>query len=148
MEKLSVESQKELKMIVSEASLGKDKYKTVLSSGRHVVIGDEPLADGGTDQGMSPYQFVLTGLAACKVMTLRFYADREQWPLDYIHARLEMDVQKREGAMHSEIKTFFRFEGPLTEEQKKKLLVIADRCPVHKLLNGSFQIESLMATSE
>jgi putative redox protein len=132
-------------MIVVEAQIGTDHYKTLLKSGVHTVIGDEPIPDGGTDLGLAPYQFVLTGLAACKVMTVRFYADREQWPLTSVEARLEMEV-KREGSQTiSEIIAILTFQGDLSQSQKDKLLLIADKCPVHKMLMGDFVIQSRFA---
>jgi putative redox protein len=135
-------------MTTVSASIGRDHYKTDIKTGQHHLIGDEPIADGGTDLGLAPYQFILSGLAACKVMTVRFYADRESWPLDRVEAELTMQVI-REGIITSaQIVAKLSFEGNLTDAQKQKLLLIADKCPVHKLLMGNFAIESVLAASD
>ncbi len=126
------------------ASIGRDHYKTLLTAGRHHILADEPLDEGGTDLGLAPYQFVLAGLAACKVMTVRFYADRENWPLERVDANLVMDVQREGSKTIVDINAQLQFTGNLSSEQKQKLLIIADKCPVHKLLLGQISITSVL----
>jgi putative redox protein len=127
------------------AQIGRDHYKTEIKAGQHLIIGDEPTADGGTDLGLAPYQFLLSGLAACKVMTVRFYADREGWPLISATALLTMEVTRVGATTQTSITAQMSFVGDLSPDQRNKLLLIGDKCPVHKVLTGQITISSELA---
>jgi putative redox protein len=129
-------------MTTVHASLHGQSYKTTLRTGAHEIIADEPIADGGEDLGPAPYQLLLSSLAACKVMTVRFYAKREQWPLEHVEAELEMETKREGSQTFAHIEAKLTFQGDLSDEQRSKLLLIADKCPVHKLLQGQFSIQS------
>ena len=114
------------------------------------MIADEPKSFGGNDFGASPYQLVASGLAACTVMTLRMYANHKKWDLQevYCHIRHEKthlkDCEDCENPK-SKIDKFSReleIIGNLDEAQRKRLLEIADRCPVHRTLEGKAHIET------
>jgi putative redox protein len=130
-------------MTTAHATLQAISYKTTIQTGAHTIIADEPIADGGEDQGPAPYQLLLSALAACKVMTVRFYAKREQWPLEQVEAELTMETTREGIKTTAHIKAQLSFQGDLSPEQRAKLLLIADKCPVHKLLQGDFVIESV-----
>lgn len=108
---------------------------------------DEPEAYGGTDKGMTPYGFLSAGLGACTSMTIRMYARRKKWPLTSVWVDVKYDAMHAQDANggHSRIDTFLReihLEGDLDEGQRNRLLEIADRCPVHKTLEGAAKIKT------
>ena len=115
---------------------------------KHHVLADEPVAYGGTDQGLSPYGFLSAGLGSCTSMTIRMYARRKGWPLahvqvdvshDKVHAQ---DAGQQTGAKADTFRRRIKLEGNLSEEQRQRLLEVADRCPVHKTLESSAVIET------
>ncbi|MEL6598938.1 MAG: bifunctional alpha/beta hydrolase/OsmC family protein [Pseudomonadota bacterium] len=115
---------------------------------KHHVLADEPVAYGGTDLGLTPYQFLSAGLAACTSMTVRMYARRKGWPLDHIsvdvtHDKVHASDCETCDMSESKIDQFVRevtFEGPLNDEQRERLLQIADKCPVHRTLEGQANV--------
>lgn len=122
--------------------IGRDHYTTALKAGKHLLTGDEPLTEGGADLGPNPYEFILLGLATCTCATLRMYADRQQIALDEVHVRLTMEVFREAGETKTVIKKEIDLKGDgISAEQKNKLLMIADKCPVHRLLEGDVRIE-------
>ncbi len=118
----------------------------IQSGPRHYAVADEPASYGGTDQGMSPYGFVSSGLGACTSMTIRMYARRKGWPLTGITVDVCHDkVHAQDAGLVSDGKVDLfrrkiRLEGPLDQTQRARLLEIADKCPVHRTLEGSAQI--------
>ena len=120
---------------VSESGLG--PYGQVVTAGRHVMGADEPEPLGGRDTGASPYEYVLAGLGACTAMTLRMYAERHGWPLEKVSVDLRHDKIAAPGDGGGKVDCFERvihLAGPLSDEQKAKLLDIASRCPVSRTL--------------
>ncbi|SPH17597.1 hypothetical protein DEA8626_01120 [Defluviimonas aquaemixtae] len=119
---------------------------------KHHALADEPTDYGGTDRGMTPYGFLAAGLGACTSMTIRMYARRKKWPLthvrvdvshDKVHAEDCADCEK--GAKIDVFKREITLEGDLDEEQRAKLLEIADKCPVHRTLESASHIETRLA---
>ena len=131
------------------ASLEQDeKFTTNLKVGDHYLIADEPKSFGGNNFGPSPYEFLSAGLAACTVMTIQMYARRKNWNVGNVSVHIDyskehaIDCQECEKDS-SKIDTFKReikLVGNLTDEQKAKLMQIADKCPVHKTLHSKTQI--------
>jgi putative redox protein len=117
---------------------GEGKFQQRIEVGPHALQGDEPVALGGDDTGPDPYELVLAGLGACTSMTVKMYADKKGWPLTAVE--VELGAAKQEGAWV--VKRSIRLEGALTEEQRARLLDIAEKCPVHKTLTGEIRIES------
>jgi putative redox protein len=124
------------------------KFQQNVSIGPHRLLADEPVAAGGEDSGPGPYDFVLAGLGACTSMTMRLYADRKSMPLDRvtvtlkhnkIHAEDCADCETRAG-MLDQIDLLIAMEGDLDAEQRKKLMEIADKCPVHRTLTSEIHI--------
>ncbi|MCY4178694.1 MAG: bifunctional alpha/beta hydrolase/OsmC family protein [Litoreibacter sp.] len=112
---------------------------------------DEPVAYGGTDKGMTPYGFLSAGLGACTSMTIRMYARRKNIPLTHVWVDVKHDAMHAQDADggHSKIDKFLReihLEGDLTDEQRTRLLQIADKCPVHKTLESSAEIETRLVS--
>lgn len=122
---------------VSASETGAGKLQLLIKSGAHQIIADEPRDVGGLGSGMSPYELVSAGLAACSVMTMRLYADRKGFPLH--RARTTVKHEKIAGMMPAD--RFIRvitLEGPLDAEQRQRIAAIADRCPVDlTLIRGS-----------
>jgi putative redox protein len=128
------------------------KFENEIQIGRHRLIGDEPRVAGGEDRGPDPYGFVLAALGSCISMTLTLYADRKQWPLEGVEIRLshskiywedcgECDETDGEaGTMLDRIQREVILEGPLDDAQRKRLLDIAGKCPVHRTLTGKVVI--------
>lgn len=118
----------------------------------HHVLADEPEAYGGTNRGMSPYGFLAAGLGACTSMTIRMYARRKGWPLTHVHVDVCHDKMHAQDAAGGEkIDGFIReiqLEGKLSDEQRQKLLEIADKCPVHRTLERASQITTRLAAQE
>ena len=134
---------------VRVVATGKGKFQQAISvGGRHRLIADEPVAYGGGDTGAGPYDFVLAGLGACTAMTMRMYADRKQIPLEgvavtlrqaKIHAEDCADCETKEG-MIDRIERDIELGGPLDESNRRRLLEIADKCPVHRTLESEIDI--------
>ncbi len=127
-----------------------DAFTTRMKAGNHTFLADEPISAGGKDYGPTPYQFLSSGLASCTSMTLQMYAKRKKWPLEdvethvYYSRKHEKDCEDCENS-NSKIDTFKReikLYGDLDEKQKKRLLEIADRCPVHKSLTSATNIKT------
>ncbi|WP_288943981.1 bifunctional alpha/beta hydrolase/OsmC family protein [uncultured Roseovarius sp.] len=115
---------------------------------KHHMLADEPQAYGGTDKGMSPYGFLSAGLGACTSMTIRMYARRKGWPLDHVSVDVSHDkVHAQDAAAQGNAKAdrfrrVIRLEGDLDDDQRAKLLEIADKCPVHRTLERSAKVET------
>lgn len=119
-------------------------FRTELSAGGHLIVADEPKSVGGGEQGPTPYGLLQAALGACTVMTLRMYADRKGWPLEQAVTRLRHDKIHAADCESCEEGTKGRVDriervveiigDTLTDEQRARLLEIADKCPVHKTL--------------
>ena len=131
-------------------------YRTVIAAGRHSFVVDEPAALGGTDTGPTPYDLVGGALGSCTAITLRMYADRKQWPLEGVtvavthsrthavdDARCDSDDSARLDVLHRSIE----LHGDLDDEQRAKLLEIADKCPVHRTLDQGVRIDTVLTRS-
>jgi putative redox protein len=132
-----MENENEL-LVSAEAHITHAQYQTIVTSDNHTLIADEPAELGGTDKGMSPYNLLLASLASCTVITLRMYIDRKMWVVNDIG--IHLDMFKTQSGVRIESK--LTFKGAITDEQKKRLITIADACPIHKILVGNIVINT------
>jgi putative redox protein len=138
-------------VVVTDARTG--RYTQRITAGRHLLTADEPVSIGGADAGPNPYELLLAALGACKSMTVRMYADRKGLPLhrttvrlrhDRVHAK-DCEECEQEAGMLSRIRSEIDIEGPLDDQDRRRLLEIADRCPVHRTLNSEIVFEATEA---
>jgi len=139
------------KVLVRETREGKFTNQVVV--GRHVIRADEPVAAGGLDSGLSPYDLLCAALGACTAMTIRLYADLKGIPVERISVELKHDkihaadcaeCETREGKI-DRIERLIGLEGNLDELQRNKLLEIANKCPVHRTLHSEVVIPTRLA---
>jgi len=124
-----------------------DDYTTEIQADEHSLIADEPISFGGNDFGMSPYELLNASLGACTAMTLKMYARRKKWPLEDVLVHLSYSkTQKYEEHKSSPEKSTSRIDrfereleliGELSQDQKRRLLEIANKCPVHRTIASS-----------
>jgi len=134
-------------------SEGNHKFLRDVSSDNHQWLADEPKRVGGDDLGPDPYEHLLAALGTCTSMTIRMYANRKGWPLEDVHVQLEhsrhhgADCENCEDA-NSKVEVITRaikLSGPLDEGQRERLIEIANRCPVHRTLEGDLRIDTVSA---
>ena len=135
-------------VVVTET--GDGKFAQTINVGRHWLRADEPQSVGGDDTGLTPYQLLSASVGACTSMTIRMYANRKKWPLgrisvrvnhDKIHAEDCAECEAREGRI-DRIEREIQIEGELTDEQRARVLEIADKCPVHRTLHSQVLVTS------
>ncbi|HYW94846.1 MAG TPA: OsmC family protein [Bacteroidales bacterium] len=118
-------------------------YQSIITNGKHTIIGDEPESSKGTDLGLSPTELVLAGLAMCKVATVRYVARKKGISIGEVNAQLSQQVGRSDnGKLSTSVKVAISIDGDLNEDQKAELLKQADNCYVHQMLNGEWNIES------
>jgi putative redox protein len=126
------------------------RYLQKISVGPHLLHADELSDVGGADAGPSAYELLLAALGACIGTTLRMFADRKQWPLQTVHVSLshrkipieESEESDAKSGMVDRIDAGVSLTGNLTEEQRSRLLEIAEKCPVHRTLVSQIQIQT------
>lgn len=125
------------------ASSGEGKLTQVVMAGRHVLRADEPVEAGGDDLGPTPHEYLLAALGSCTAITLRMVAARKGWPLAHVEVHLRRGkLPAEQGGAATLILRDIVLEGQLDEDQRRKLLEIAEKCPVHKTLTGDITIVS------
>ena len=142
------------KVIVSETGGG--KFQQTIAIGPHRLTADEPVAAGGLDSGPGPYDLLLTGLGACTSMTLRIYAEHKKLPLERVSVKLSHskihavdceECETKEGRI-DRIERTLTLTGELDADQRKRLIEIADKCPVHRTLTSEMNIRTTEARAE
>ena len=121
-----------------------------IEAGSHRFVTDEPASFGGTDTGPSPYDLLMAALGSCTSMTIGLYARKRRWPLEEItvslhhskiHAQDCDDCETKDGKV-DRIWREIHLTGALTDEQRAKLMEIADKCPVHQTLTSEINIKT------
>jgi len=134
---------------------GDDGYTTQVKAGDHSFLADEPESVGGKNLGPTPYDLLVAALGTCTSMTLRMYADHKKWPLEEVMVHLQHEKIHKDDCEHAEDKGSkidqiireIELKGNLDDDQRKRLLEIADRCPVHKTLHSEIQVETKLYES-
>ena len=130
-----------------------DKFLCRVQAGRHALLADEPEENGGKDLGPDPYHYLASALGTCTVMTLNMYARHKKIPVKRVHCEVAHDrihaedcesCEKRSGKV-DRLKRVITIEGDLDEDQRSRMLEIADRCPVHRTLENEIRVESRLA---
>jgi putative redox protein len=116
-------------------------YQSIISNGTHSIVGDEPIKSNGTNLGMSPSELVLSGLALCKVATVRYIARQKGWEIGEVKAELSQEVKRSPEGLKTNIKVAMQIEGDLSSEQKEELLKQADACYIHRQIMAEWDIE-------
>jgi putative redox protein len=128
------------------------KFQQEILTGPHRLFADEPIKLGGLDSGPGPYDYLLAGLGACTSMTIRLYADFKKIPLENVSVRLnhEKKIHAQDCAncetkvsKVDHIDRAITLEGPLDADQRKRLMEIADKCPVHQTLQSKVEISTV-----
>ena len=122
------------------AIIGKDHFRTeVIASGKTVIV-DEAEELGGTNAGPSPGELMLISLASCTAITLRMYADRKKWEVSKITVEVASEKMSSKTIFNCEIS----LEGDLEEDQRQRLLQIANACPIHRLLTNPIEVNTIL----
>ncbi len=138
---------------VEVSETGDGRFTQEVRIGRHRFSADEPVEQGGLDQGPSPYDLLLAALGACTAMTLRLYAERRGFALAHVsvellHAKIHAedcaDCETRTGLV-DHIERVITLRGSLTAQERDKLLAIADKCPVHRTLHSEISVDTRLA---
>ena len=123
------------------AHIGNELYKVEIKSpSGNVLIADEPIEKGGKNLGFGPTELLASSLAACTSATVRMYTERKGWDLQEMKVDVELD--RDEAANKTVIKRKVEFIGNLNEEQRARLLHVANACPVHKILTNAIEINT------
>lgn len=127
-----------------------DKFTTEIKAGKHQIIADEPASVGGDDYGPAPYELLLSSLGACTAMTIKMYTARKNWDLEDVVVHLnhfKKDLLDESGQIigANKVDVFQRrleIQGNLDEKQRDRIMQIANKCPVHRTLEGTIEIET------
>ncbi len=137
-------------VVVSGSAAG---FAQEIHAGRHRLAGDEPISVGGTGTGPGPYDLLLAALGTCTSMTVGMYARRKQWPLESVTVKLRHSkvhaadcesCETRQGKL-DRIERDVELHGALSDEQRTRLLEIANKCPVHRTLTSEIDIRTRLA---
>ena len=124
-----------------EGTIGMQKYLCTITWHNGQILMDEPESVGGNDLGPDPFSTFLASLAGCTLSTLRMYIDRKEWDIPEIHISLNLS-QEIGTTMETIITREISFPTTIDPEQKERLLTIAEKCPISKLLKNKITINT------
>lgn len=124
---------------------GAGAFGTSIRMGPYSLTADEPVSAGGLGAGPNPYDLLMASLAACTTMTVRLYANRKGMALERVEARVQQVARRSAGAAQDAFERELELVGELTDDERARLLVIAERCPVSRTLAGGSQIRTYLA---
>lgn len=128
--------------------IGREHYRTEITAGGQTMVADEPVEAGGTGTAPTPYDLLLGSIGACTAMTMRMYADRKGWPLESVSVRLRQAASHAQDCVDCETKPVGMLQlerevemtGALDDEQRERLMQIADRCPLKQTLERGIHV--------
>lgn len=131
-----------------------DNFVCRIQAGKHPLIADEPRSNGGRDLGPDPYAFLASALGSCTVMTLNMYARHKKLAVEHVSCRVTHDRIHADDCQECETRSGkvdvfrreIRIEGEIDQEQRERMLEIAERCPVHRTLESEIVIESVLSS--
>ncbi len=124
------------------ANIGTELYKTEIESETNLIISDEPKSSGGQDLGFAPNELLASSLAACTAITLRMYANRKGWELTDVKVEVSFETDSVQSKF--KIVRDIQLLGNLDEDQQARLLIIANKCPIHKILTNPIEITTAL----
>lgn len=124
----------------SKATTSIEKYRTLVETGNHHFVVDEPVNVGGGDLGPNPGELLSAALATCTTITVKMYAERKGWDLEEVVVDVDYSKDKKNNITKFSKK--IKFKGKLTEEELQRLYEISARCPIHKILENPIEINS------
>lgn len=123
-------------------TIQKTKYQCTIEWRNGKFIGDEPVDNGGKDEGPDPFTLLLSSLASCTLITLRMYIDRKGWDIPTISVNTNMYTAQKDGKPLTVIDRDIRFDDSITNEQRERLTEIAKACPISKVLEGNVVVRT------
>lgn len=122
-------------------TIGTQKYLCTISWRNGKLLMDEPENVGGNDLGPDPFSTLLASLAGCTLSTLRMYIDRKGWDIPEINISLNL-TQENEDELVTTISKTLTFSTAISDEQKERLLLIAEKCPISKILKNTINLKT------
>jgi putative redox protein len=123
------------------ATIGIEPYETSLSNGVHLIYSDEPNEIGGQNKGPTPQDFLRMSLASCTAITLRMYANRKELNVEKVIVEIRSETVEGKTIFHRNVFV----KGTITNEQRERLLKIANACPVHKILTNPIEVNTTIS---
>lgn len=130
-----------------QAVIGQENYYTTVKAGIHTFITDEPIDKCGGNKGPNPYEILASSLASCTAATLKMYINRKQWKVEKINVEVILENDPIQHIANFKRRIWYE-EAQLDDTQKKRLLAIAEACPVHKLLHGTIHINTYLDSND
>ncbi len=127
---------------ISKVTLSSRNYRAEAKMRNHYAVIDEPIGKGGDDNAATPVEYLLTAVGSCVAITLRMYAELKEWDLGEITVNVSQKQELTTEGIKKSLVEEISFEKEVTQEQKEKLLEIAGKCPVAKMIKGQTQVES------
>ena len=128
---------------LANAHIGRDHYQVTINAGKNVLIADENEDHGGKDEGFNPFELLLASLGACTCVTVRMYADRKQISLEEI--KVNLSLERDEVNNVTKVTRQIEFIGNITDAERNRLLEIANKCPIHKIMSNPIHISTQLA---
>ncbi|WP_298881010.1 OsmC family protein [uncultured Polaribacter sp.] len=122
--------------------LSNKNYLAEVKTRNHYLTIDEPVASGGDDNGPTPVEYLLTAIGGCVSITLRMYAERKGWDVGKITVNVYQKEKQTSEGIKKWLEEEISFEKEITEDQRKRLQIIAGKCPVAKMVKGETEIKS------
>lgn len=124
-----------------KSSTTRQNFMVINEADAHTLTADEPVSEGGEDAGMDPFELLLSSLGTCTAVTLEMYAQRKNWPLERVEVHLNI-FKEADGSYR--IARELNLHGDFSDEQRQRMLHVANACPVHKILTGNVKVETAL----